>query len=82
MLELDQYQTNLVSGAAHVVVDYVNVIGPAAHYYDSMNITLPSDGSLPPEFQARIDSGASWEEIGPFLIMYSIIQNNHPELFQ
>lgn len=82
MIELNQFETEVVSGAANVVVEYHHSEGPAIHYYDSMSITIPSDGSLPPEFQARIDSGASWDEIGPFLIMYSIIQNDHPELFQ
>lgn len=78
---LDINLLDKVSGAAQVVVDYINVVGPATHYYDSMSITLPADGSLPPEFQARIDAGATWDEVGPFLIMYSIILDTHPELF-
>jgi len=71
-----------ISGAACVTADYTHTEGPIVHFHDSMSITLPADGSLPPEFQARIDAGASWEEMGPFLIMYSIIRNDHPELFQ
>ncbi len=76
MRSLDLDLLDKVSGAAYVVADYTTTTGPGAHYYDSMSITLPADGSLPPEFQARIDAGASWEEVGPFLIMYSIIINN------
>jgi hypothetical protein len=42
---------------------------------------FPTDGSLPKEFQDRIDAGASWDEMAPWLIMYSIIRETHPEFF-
>jgi len=82
LIELNINLFSQVSGGAQIVADYTHSQGPGSYFYDSMSITLPADGSLPPEFQARIDAGATWEEMGPFLIMFSIIRTDHPELFQ
>ena len=83
MREVVKSDLNLISGAAHVTADYENSIGPSNSTSETMYISsFPKDGSLPQEFQDRINAGASWDEMAPWLIMYSMIKDTHPELFQ
>jgi hypothetical protein len=82
MIQLSNDLTTQISGGSYFTADYTHTTGPSNSSYDCMHITFPTDGSLPKDFQDRIDSGASWEEIAPFLIMYSMIYELHPEFFQ
>lgn len=80
---LDEPSLIAVSGAAYVTADYTHSAGPSNSSSETMYIAyFPTDGSLPKEFQDRIDAGASWDEMAPWLIMYSIIRDTHPEFFQ
>jgi len=80
---LDESSLMAVSGAAYVTADYNSSALPSNSSSEIMYIAcFPTDGSLPKEFQDRIDAGASWDEMAPWLIMYSIIRETHPEFFQ
>jgi hypothetical protein len=82
MIELDCQFLTQVSGAAYVTAEYEHSSGPGSSSSETMYIScFPTDGSLPKEFQDRIDAGASWDEMAPWLIMYSIIRETHPEFF-
>jgi hypothetical protein len=82
MRYLDKEILKEVSGSAYVTADYVSVVTPGISTYEHMTITFTTDGSLPPEFQKMIDDGASWEQMAPWLTMYSMIMYHNPELFQ
>lgn len=83
MRELEGQFLNMVSGAAYVTAEYEHSSGGSNSTSETMYIScFPTDGSLPKEFQDRIDAGASWDEMAPWLIMYSIIRETHPEFFQ
>ncbi len=83
MRELEGQFLTEVSGAAYVTAEYEHSSGPGNSTSETMYISsFPTDGSLPKEFQDRIDAGASWDEMAPWLIMYSIIRDTHPEFFQ
>ncbi len=73
-----------VSGAAELVFD-VEQRYSIRHERNESNITIQFDGSMPPELQARIDSGESYSSMRGTLIAYNLIINNlkaiHPELF-
>ena len=82
MREVVKSELNLISGAAYVTADYEHSGGPSNSTSETMYISsFPKDGSLPKEFQERIDAGASWDEMAPWLVMYSMIRDAHPELF-
>lgn len=73
---------NEISGAAYVTAEYEHSSGGSNGSSETMYISgFPTDGSLPRELQDRIDAGASWDEMAPWLIMYSMIRDAHPELF-
>lgn len=83
MRELIGESLTQVSGAAYVTAEYEHSSSSSNGSAEVMYISgFPTDGSLPKEFQDRIDAGASWEEMAPWLIMYSIIRETHPEFFQ
>jgi hypothetical protein len=82
MRTINLEETEYISGAAYVTADYINSSGPGNSGSETMYVTFPADGSLPKEFQDRINSGASWDEMAPWLIMYSMICDLHPEFFQ
>lgn len=53
--------------------------------YSYVAYTMQFDGSMPPELQARIDSGESFYSMRDDLMVYShhlaLMQFYHPELF-
>lgn len=81
MRALEPEFLSAVSGAAYLTADYVEVVSPSSGSYQTMAITINPDGSLPKELQEMIDNGATWEQMAPFLMLYSFIKATHPELF-
>ncbi len=85
MRQLDKIYLEMISGAAQMTFD---IEQKYIHYIERSEpfaITFQYDGSMPPELQARIDSGESWESIRPVLILYNIainqIRSVYPEMF-
>jgi len=76
-------ETSQVAGAAYLTGD--------TEYRETYNVYpmeswyISPDGSLPAPLQAKIDSGASWEEVRTEMIIYQmaveIIKANNPDYF-
>ena len=73
MREIHRELLQRVAGASYVAVDYTECIVPTIGIRETINITVPLDGSMPPEFKTMIDNGASFDEMAPWLMLYSIM---------
>lgn len=83
MFLLDFDALSLISGGYYVHYDEEH-----HHSFSTTNgsaFTMQWDGSLPPEFQARIDSGESFksmqDDMRDYLMITRTLQFFHPELF-
>lgn len=83
MHQIDWAEAGEVSGAE-------GLTGSTEHWetynvYPMETWTISPDGSLPAPLQAKIDAGASWEQIKTEMIIYQmaveIIKANNPEYF-
>jgi len=84
MHNLSKEQIKKVSGA-QIVMSYTSETRNYHYDVPGVTFTLQFDGSIPPEFQAMIDSGASFYDMQPYLLIYQIVLANtrsaYPDLF-
>jgi len=83
MLLLNEVQVRSISGGIYINYD-------SDHWSSNKKIegnpfTIQFDGSLPPEFKARINAGESFEsmknDMRDYLMIVEVLKTFHPEMF-
>lgn len=84
MRQLSKSCLRQISGGAELVFDISQRY--TTNHYSSVAFTLQYDGSMPPELQARIDAGESYDSMKMDLFVYSLMYEQckmlYPDLFQ